>query len=281
MVENRWQITGQLKNNLWLFAYSVMLAKRISKKITLHTDTLGMQYYGELGYDEVKNSLDILKDEHSRFWSKGKIIALDQEPIGSIHIDGDVFLKKPYMKKVMSFSDNDVIIQCEERLGIFMQHYMDTIHHYPKALKTLPKGFNPELKYALNCGVLGFNSQKIKKEYINGYFDIVDQLKASDYFMNQLKMNERFEPNIVIEQYFLAGYCDLVGAKVKSVLPLQSDVNDENGTVSEMNAIANRIGYAHAWGSTKYNLIPAIQEKIKNQDKRFFRKVESITNKIN
>jgi hypothetical protein len=281
MVENRWQITGQLKSNIWLYAYSVMNAKRIAKKITLHTDILGLKFYGDLGYDEIKLTLDALDNEPSRFWSKGKMIALENEPIGSIHIDGDVFLKKPQIKRVLDFKNHDIIVQGEERLGIFMQHYFDTLHHYPIALTNPPEGFNTELKHALNCGVLGFNNQKIKDEYIQGYYSIIEQLKASEYFMNELKHNPKFEPNIVIEQYFLAGYAELMEAKVKFVLPLNSNTDDEIGTVTAMNAIANRIGYAHAWGSTKYALIPAIKEKIKQQDKRYFNRIEKITNKLN
>jgi hypothetical protein len=280
MIENRWQITGQLKTNLWLFAYSVMHAKRFAQKLTLHTDDLGLKYYGELGYDEVKTTLNILEDEPSRFWSRGKMVAIENEPIGSIHIDGDVFIKKPEMINVLDFPNHDVIVQCEERLGIFMRHYFDTIHHYPIALTELPKGFNPKLKHALNCGVLGFNNEKVKSDYLKGYYNLVEQLKASEYFMDELKHNPKFEPNIVIEQFFLAGYCDKYKAKVKFVLPLYSDTDDELGTVKEMNDTANRIGYAHAWGSTKYKLIPAIKEKMKKYDPQYYRKVQKITNKI-
>lgn len=280
-IEKRWQISGQLVSNLWLYAYSVMNAKRISEKIILHSDSYGAETFGELGYDDVKISLDVLQNEPSRFWSKGKMIALQNEPLGTIHIDGDVFLKSPKMIDVMNFKDYDLIVQCEERLGIFMQHYFDTIHHYPKALDIIPEGFNINLKHSLNCGVLGFNSQKLKDDYLKGYFSIVEQLKSNEEFMYELSCNPKFEPNIVIEQYFLAGYVDKFNVKYKNVLPLTSDITDEIGTVNEMNSIANEIGYAHAWGDTKYNLIDEIKRRIKHQDKRLFNKVEKISHRIN
>ena len=162
----------------------------------------------------------------------------------------------------MDFQKYDLIVQCEERLGIFMQHYFDTIHHYPKSLDIIPDGFNVNLKHSLNCGVLGFNSQKLKDEYLTGYFSMVEQLKSNPEFMRELALNPKFEPNIVIEQYFLAGYVDKFKVKFKNVLPLASDATDEIGTVNEMNSIANEIGYAHAWGDTKYKIIFDIKEKI-------------------
>ncbi len=280
-IEKRWQITGQLMSNLWLYAYSVMYAKRITDKITLHADSYGAEIFGELGYDDVKITLDVLKDEPSRFWSRGKMIAIDNEPIGSIHIDGDVFIKSPKMLEVMDFRNYDLIVQCEERLGIFMQHYHDTIHHYPKALKDIPEGFNTTLQHSLNCGVLGFNNQEVKDNYLRGYFSIVDQLKNDYEFMRELSLNPKFEPNIVIEQYFLAGYVDKFDVKYKNVLPLTSDATDEIGTVREMNFIANEIGYAHAWGDTKYQLIDEIKRRIHHQNKKLFNKVESLSQKIN
>ncbi len=272
-IESRWQINGQLAKNLWLYAYSVMHAKRISESLILHSDSFGAKTFGELGYDDVKISLDVLDSEPSRFWSKGKMIALEAEPLGTIHIDGDVFLKSPTMIDVMDFQNYDLIVQCEERLGIFMQHYYDTIHHYPKALNIIPDGFNINLQHSLNCGVMGFNNQKLKDDYLTGYFSIVDQLKTNLEFMQELESNPKFEPNIVIEQFFLAGYVDKYHLNVKNVLPLTSDATDEVGTVNEMNSIANEIGYAHAWGDTKYYLIPEIQKRIRNQDLRFYNKV--------
>lgn len=281
MKENRWQIQGQLKNNLWLFAYSVMNAKRFSKKFTLHTDQLGAEYYGELGYDEVKVTLDVMKDEMSRFWSKGKILALSKEPAGSIHIDGDVFIKSEKMLEVFSFKDYDLITQGEERLGIFMKHYYDTIPHYPFALwGKMPKGLDPTLKHSLNCGVLGFNNVEIMDDYFKGYFKMIDDLKQSDYFMRLLGTDPKIEPNIIIEQFYLAGLCKEKKAKIKYVLPLKSNSMGVDETITEMNRVANDIGYAHAWGSTKYALVPAIKRKIKEQDIEYFRKVDKITKRI-
>ncbi len=272
-IEKRWQINGQLAKNLWLYAYSVMHAKRISDSLILHSDSFGAKTFGELGYDDVKISLDILASEPSRFWSRGKMIALDAEPLGTIHIDGDVFLKSPMMIDVLDFQNYDLIVQCEERIGIFMKHYFDTIHHFPASLNSIPDGFNQDLKHSLNCGVMGFNNQKLKDDYLAGYFSMVDQLKSNPVFMQELQDNPKFEPNIVIEQFFLAGYVDQYNLNYKNVLPLKSDATDELGTVTEMNFIANEIGYAHAWGDTKYYLIPEIQKRIRNQDFRFYNRV--------
>lgn len=85
----------RLIGNVWYFALSVAYAKRSGAYIVLHTDSFGKAMLGHLPYDEIHLTLDDMPADISpRFWAAGKIFAQEAEPIGSLHIDGDVFIKR-------------------------------------------------------------------------------------------------------------------------------------------------------------------------------------------
>jgi hypothetical protein len=280
MIENNFDYENKLVINLWLYAYSLHHAKELAEKITLHTDSYGETLFGQLGYDEVKVTLDILQDECSIFWAKGKIIALENEPLGSIHIDGDVFIKDQKMINVLDIQEYDAVVQCEERTGIFMQHYYETLKHYQIALNTPPIGFDFNLKKSLNMGVIGFNNQELKEKYIEGYYSILNQCKESSYYMGKLFIdgNPAFEPNIVIEQFWMAGLCE--NYNIKNILPIPEGVTGEIETVEIINEIANEIGYCHMWGASKYTRIEEVKLKLKEKNINLYNKVEQLIETI-
>lgn len=275
-LEKRWQIEDQLKNNLWLYAYSFLRGSEFTESFVLYTDNLGQQFYGEIGYDRVTNRLEDLALS-TRFWSYGKIIALQDEPLGSVHIDGDVFFRKKTMIDVIDSGEYDVIVQGEERLSIFLKYYFDTLYLYPDS--GMPFGFDKTLKHSVNCGVLGFRNEELRQDFFHGYFKMVEILMNNKDFMRSLHLDPKIEPNI-IEQFFLAGLIKAKNSKVKTVLPLPDGLTDIDKTITLMNKTANEIGYTHAWGSTKYNLIDLIRQKIKERDFGFYRKILNIEKNI-
>jgi hypothetical protein len=91
----RWGIENQIVSNVCLAAVSVAFAKKIGATIALHTDLNGKEFLGWLPYNELHLSLE-QHNFHSAFWASGKILAQEREPLGSIHIDLDVFIKRPF-----------------------------------------------------------------------------------------------------------------------------------------------------------------------------------------
>ena len=84
----------RMAGNIWYFALSLAYLRRLGVETVLHTDTLGASLLGHLPYDAINLTLnEVPNDIHPRFWAAGKIWALQAEPVGSIHIDGDVFIK--------------------------------------------------------------------------------------------------------------------------------------------------------------------------------------------
>jgi hypothetical protein len=114
---SRWNIKNQTIANLWLFALSVVYLKLNRRQIVLHTDTPGERLLSCLPYDNIYRSLDALQETHPDFWCAGKMIAYEYEPLGNIHIDGDVLLKSEAALKRLDLTDADCVVQNIESCG--------------------------------------------------------------------------------------------------------------------------------------------------------------------
>jgi len=277
MLAERWNITDQIEKNLWLYGYSVDYLKRIGLPVELYTDTYGASIFDCLGYDNIHIKLDELEDVNERFWSAGKIVAIREAPLGSIHIDGDVFLKKESIIPLLEFPDHDCIVQMEERLSIFMESYEQVLPMFRDAVGDSVKGFGYSATTSVNCGIMGFNNSLLRDAFINGYFQILEICQSDQHFMSLLKydLKKRNEPNIVIEQYFLKGIADFEGCTIKSLLEMKSDNFQDD--IADMNNQANEIGFAHAWGSSKYQIIEPIKDILAQRNPKLH---QAILNKI-
>lgn len=275
----RWNITNQIETNLWLYGYSVDYLQMLGIDVDLYTDTYGASVFNCLPYSNIYTTLDKLQGKvHERFWSAGKIVALSEAPLGAVHIDGDVFLKKQAVLDVISnMTGYDCIVQMVERMSIFMTSYADVLPMFKEAVGDRVSGFTYNLTEAVNAGVLGFNNQQMKDEFINGYNQILHLCQADPKFMSILENDteKKIEPNVVIEQYFLKSLSNVRKYSIKNILELESDNFDDDW--QHINEQADEIGFAHAWGSSKYDSIPAIKEILYKRNKSLY---NAITNKI-
>jgi hypothetical protein len=94
-------------------AAQLVVHEKIDVKKILHTDSLGKELLGFLPYDEIHLTLNVLNDLniHERVWAAGKIWAQEAEPIGSLHIDGDVFIKTEKLRDLIFNSKKDLVTQ--------------------------------------------------------------------------------------------------------------------------------------------------------------------------
>ncbi len=269
LLKNRWFLEGQLEASIWLYALSYLFAKQVGDKIILHTDDIGKKYLEPIPYDEIHLSLNDLKDQHQKWWSYGKIKAIELEPLGSIHIDGDVFLKKPTLRKHLDFKDSDVICQMVEAGHLFEKGYRDQLPYFDYALRNVQiEGYGYGEK-AFNGGVLGFNNADLKERFIWNFKTMVKACEVDHGIMFQ--MDGKYEPNIIIEQYQLAGLCDLKKYKVKFVLdPIEVDRRNS------LDSVTQELGFAHAWGKEKYKKDFQVKAKklIKRMDEKLYQSIK-------
>lgn len=280
--QERWNINKQVEKNLWLYGYSVYYLKMLGQNVDLYTDSYGGTVFNCLPYKNIYTTLDELNGKvNERFWSAGKIKALEQAPLGSIHIDGDVFLKKHDVIQSLNMTGYDCIVQMAERMSIFMKSYSQTLPMFKDAIGDSISGFTYNLTEAVNCGVLGFNNQKMKDDFINGYFQILDICQNNQDFTSLLKydLEKKIEPNVVAEQYYLKSLAEVGKYKVKHLINLTSDnFNDDWVTMNEQ---AEELGFAHAWGSSKYAIIPAIKEILKQRNPSLYNAIKDKVAEIN
>lgn len=163
--------------------------------ITLWTDDRGAK---ELGL--YANEIKILKkDTPNYLWCEPKYEAmLEEDASDSIFIDGDVFLSN----KLHFGEPKDVWYEhFEERTFEYgYKPQVDTFHNSGDVSKVF-KEWNPDLKGAMNVGILKFGTNEIKDKFRETFY----QMK--DYYFNVAKMNRvMFKPSIpemIMEEYAL------------------------------------------------------------------------------
>jgi len=252
-----------LKMNMWFISLSVSYARKLNATIVLHTDDIGKRIFEYLPYDEIYTSLtDIETSEY--FWAAGKIKAQFLEPLGSVHIDGDVFLKKEGLNNLIVFGENDVLVQSEESIN---EVYLSHIEMYRRWLgkSKFQQIFTPPIK-AYNCGLIGFNNEVLKDNYIKNYNQLVGFCSANKNVVKYMAGHtSTFIPDIIAEQMTLPKLVKEADLKVKFLLP-----NDEN-----MQYEAIKIGYTHVLGGNKFAHLDKVKERLLEVDKELFYKTKA------
>ena len=213
---DRWDIKNQLYHNIWMFALSVALVKKAGHTVVLHTDSTGKDLFGFLPYDEVFTTLDSFQC-NAHFWAAGKLQAQKAEPMGSIHIDGDVFLLKPAIFEYLSGGGYRVLTQNLEDFSVLP----DLVEIYDNVFKVLdpcrsvfPEGFM-ENRVSYNCGVVGFKDKGLKEDYISGYESFVEACSTNSTVVAALSSGFSLTPDLVLEQAWLGFLTELRGSRVK------------------------------------------------------------------
>lgn len=268
-LDKRWDQSGQLEANLWLYTLSVIFAKQWGFDIVLHTDTLGKQLLGHLPYNQIYTTLDkIPSNIPTMIWAYGKFQALKEEPIGSIHIDGDVMITSNKCADKLKSFNTDVIVQCVEG------SYPDVLDKLLQS-NIVSKNFF-STNYAYNCGVVGFNSKGLKQAYLDFYFQSVNKIAINSPIKKLIDSNKYFCPDLPLEQWSLA----VLSKNYKTSTVLKTTVNYAWGPPnSTTNIDARDIGYLHLIGKDKYKAIDKVKFYILALDKDLYYKTKEIIEK--
>jgi hypothetical protein len=239
LADGRWgvQLRQRLASNIWLYALSAVFAKLSGAEIVLHTDAAGKNLLGFIPYDRIYLTLDA-HDYDSQFWASGKIIAQEAEPPGSIHIDGDVFIKSKNTIDPGRFTNSDLIVQSAESAGGCL--YGAAIDGVRDVLKARDPGlfaiFDPGRWTAYNCGVAGFNNQRLKDDYIAGYKRLYELLRTDRPY------HHKWCPDLAVGQAWLHRIAAHHNSDVYCLLGPDNNGDD-----------AKRIRFTHLIGQAKYD----------------------------
>ena len=153
-----------------------------------------------------------------------------------------MFLKKPCINTFFEGNYDVVLQHIEDENQIKCDGYVNAykiLNNYG-----IFNGFPLHHTTPSNVGVIGFNNQKLKDEYLNLYQKCVDFYKVT---INDYKENKLFIPDLYFEQININW---LISEKKYNTLYLlpQLCYGDFN-----LHKIAKEIGYQHLIGSWKYS----------------------------
>ena len=240
------------------FAISSWYARKNGAHIVLHTDMLGANMLQACPYNEIYLTLrnTPLNPNIAPFWAAGKLLATATEPVGSVHIDGDVFIKEGKILETIEQSEADLFTQNEEGEKWRVD---DTYSLSQKCIgqDLTPTGLHIDYALSYNCGVTRFRNKQLKQDYINTYFNTVNDAVSDKQFMDRyhrMTLDESRKgsiiPDIVVEQQFLHEIATRGNYKVDCLL---------HGDIEKY---ADEMGYVHFLSARKYRSIPELKKHL-------------------
>ena len=179
-----------LEHNFLFYELSIRLCRQYYP-VTLYTDEYGAERLGHL-VDEVKM---LKKDPENYIWSEPKFEAISNETGDFLHVDGDLFITKPF-----TLNDSDVYYDHTE-VTLHEYYYKENLKNFTDygIDKVFPEWSSKYLG-AFNIGIMGFRTDEIKNIYLDRYF------KMKDWFYNVFP-HEKVEaiiPSMTLGEHSLA-----------------------------------------------------------------------------
>lgn len=145
------------------YSLSFTYLKRMGKKIKLYTTSEGSHYLEHLNYDEVI----IIPDSNdccNGLRCLPTLYALQNEPLSSVFVHGDCFLKDPIVLGFLEYVKSDIIVLQEQTIT---PEYVWSF--FVNALDVSSTYLTPDIVYnkdSFDVGILKFNNQKLKNDFI-------------------------------------------------------------------------------------------------------------------
>lgn len=233
----------KLKHILLIAALSLAYAHRSGYRVHMHTDAKGVRLFRRYGYEGLFDTLEkIPHDVPTELFAAGKFFAMTEEGgVDKVHIDLDVFLKKPVLDVFYENPKIDLICQQDEP--------EEWSRHVDKRSNMFILGYpaltRPSWKGSLNTGVVGFHDPDLCGRYITNYMEALS-MYTKDVFDRYRKTHIVSDSGLlfdfILEQITLS-YLSL-GYNVHTLIP--SDL-------SAINYVADNIGYQHLQGGGKWD----------------------------
>ena len=151
---------NNLENNFLFYELSIKLCRQYYP-VTLYTDELGAERLGHL----VDDVIMLEKDPENYIWSEPKFEAISRESGEFLHVDGDLWIDKPF-----TLNDSDIYYDHTEDT-LFETYYKDNLESFTKygVAEVFPE-WRSDYLGAFNIGILGFRTDEIKHIYLDRYF---------------------------------------------------------------------------------------------------------------
>lgn len=257
-----------LKKMLFVAALSLAYAHKSGYKVHMHTDRKGVELLRGFGYERLLATLDKIPDTvPTDLFAAGKYYAMMAEGmVGKVHIDTDVFLKKPgILEKFYENKDVDVVCQMAEdyKTCRYVHQILPDIYALGYPART-----NPCWEGSMNTGVIGFNNKELAEKYFGNYGDALKMYTAERFEAYRAERRKDKKPvptmhfDFVLEQVSLS-YMSL-GHNVFTLVPAKG-----------MNAVADKIGFCHLWGASKWSAgtQATIKERLLEIDEKVYNAV--------
>lgn len=209
-------------------------------QLILYTDKSGLIMFKDFPYDEI---IEINMDEFNpRLFATPKYLALEKEPLGSVHLDYDIILTKPCIK----WNEGcDALTQYEEVRSLYMKE-REFVKTHGTPTEILKHGLS-ENPYCF--GTIGFNNQELKDAFINHYKEAMNMYKNIDIPSN-------ITVDFLLEQAFLPKYVS--DCKYNPQFVIDGLNGCSVGAYRIMNGSnlryvsSDQIGYHHFHGGSKW-----------------------------
>lgn len=248
-------VADALAINLPLYALSVACVHAMGHKIDLYADTLGAEILSPVPYDTV-HIIDNTITDNWHFAASIKFCALQQMPLGTVLIDGDIILHRPEVYRVIDESKEDITVSFFEPKDYIKNNVNPEIFR-----KLRQQGFEYPYKTPdytaiegwLNTSLMKFTSEKLKQEYIDQYIKHLKLLEKVDF--------NGMWPDIAIEQYHLSCLVREGGYTVNRVI--------KNYPSAEAEHYAGHVGFAHV-GAMKRNMTTIVRNMLERVDSALY-----------
>lgn len=197
---------GKDYNEFELFEYSCyfilscLYAIKNGIYMDIYTDDIFSEYIDIVPYKN-KNIIDCKCDANNIFTSYSKVIALQNEPLGTIHLDCGVLLKDKDVRKMLDFVGYDCIVQSDVLDTSLDQRLNQTTNSLQSIL--YPYYMSRDFNKLYNSSVLGFNNEKLKNEWCEQYINMMNDIQEKHIYFSP-----NSKPNTILDEQQLAAICD-------------------------------------------------------------------------
>ena len=243
--------------------------------VVLYADKKTIELVNKLNipYDEINeiNQMDYPKN----IYAYPKFIAMQNEPLDSVHIDCDVFLKGNDIFKILS-SDVDVIAQSKESLNAsnydcwFSSQIESKNVDFPKYMDISDTAC---INHMINCGVIAIKNKELKDLYFKNYWNFLEQYKIKYKLLNNV-------PELIFEQRHLLDLCEYKNYSIKYFFENEAEIYKDAVT----------LGYQHLLSGSKFSkycitnnlrIIKKLNKDVYNNLKKYYKNFSNYFNEIN
>ena len=255
------------------YKLSALYLSKNNFEVELFTDKLGAEILKDISsYSKIHVVLDEINYFSEHLWSAAKIYSMLRIRGPVIHIDGDVFIKKPnFLTKILN-ENWDVLVQSQEISEHWYYQYdksLDIFNSLCQFENIFQANTLKQYNYTYNLGVFGFRDEQKLKIYASIFFKLANYLNRNIQIIEKyqrLKDNRpwvrgaKVDINCIIEQVQLTFFANYYNLYVKEIMP-QSEWSDFEWQFFQN--VNEEIGYEHLAGKEKYQETEAYKKVLK------------------